>query len=129
MKKIFSLLLIVFIFTSCKTITKTVEVPVETIKKEYITNVKHDSIFVKDSVDRWLKGDTLYIYKEHTKYKYLNKIDTIIKTDSIPKLITINTTKEVKVNHIYWYQKILIYIGSISLLLLIGFIIYKIKFK
>lgn len=105
------ILLFVLFISSCKTPTKIVEVPIETIKKEYITNIKIDSIYIKDSIDRWQKGDTLYITKWYTKFKYINKVDTIIKTDSIPKIITVE--KKVEVNHIYWWQNTLMWAGGI----------------
>ena len=112
---------------SCKTVTKTVEVPVETIKKEYIYNTRIDSVYLKDSIDRYQRGDTLYIDRWHTKYKYINKVDTIIKMDSIPKIVSIE--KKVEVNHIYWWQKTLMWLGGIMTMLLAGFITYKFKFK
>lgn len=121
------LISILFLNTSCKTTTKIVEVPVETIKKEYIHDTKIDSVYIRDSIDRWQKGDTLYITKWHTKYKYINKVDTLIKIDSIPKIVPIE--KKVEVNHIYWWQKTLMWIGGIMTLLLVIFITYKVKFK
>ena len=120
-------LLLIMIISSCKTTTKIVEIPVETIKKEYINSIKIDSVYVRDSIDRWQKGDTLYITKWHTKYKYINKVDTIVKTDSIPKIMTIE--KEVRVNHVYWWQKTLMWLGGIMTMLFAGIITYKIKFK
>ena len=109
--------LTIFTLFSCITYTKILVVPVEVIKKEYVYNTKIDSIYIRDSIDRWQKGDTLYITKWHTKLQYINKVDTITKTDSIPKIITI--TKETKVNHLYWWQKMLMCIGSASLLYII----------
>ena len=129
MKKLLAVIgIMILILCSCNT-TKYIEVPVETVKTEYIHDTKIDSIFVKDSIDRWIKGDTTYIYKEHTKYKYLFKTDTVVKTDSIPKVIKIETVKEVEVNHIRWYQKILMWIGGIMTLILTGYLIYKVKLK
>ena len=43
------------IISSCKTATKVVEIPVEIIKKEYINSIKIDSVYVRDSIDRWQK--------------------------------------------------------------------------
>lgn len=127
MRKLLAVIAIfILIMCSCST-TKLVEVPVEKVRTEYIHDTKVDSVFVKDSVDRWLKGDTLYIYKEHTKFKYINKTDTVCKTDTITKVVKVDVVKEVEVNHIYWYQKILMWIGGISALLLGGILIYKIK--
>ena len=117
----------ILLLSSCRTTTKIIEVPVETIKKEYIYNTKVDSIYMRDSIDRWQKGDTLYVTKWHTKYKYINKVDTIFRTDTIPKIVSVE--KKVEVNHIYWWQKILMWLGGIAAILFAGNITYKIKFK
>ena len=134
MKKLVFIVIAILLFSACKTITKTIEVPVEipveVVKKEYIHDTKIDSIYIRDSIDRWQKGDTLYITKWHTKFKYINKVDTIVKTDSIPKIVPV--VKEVEVNHIYWWQKSLMYIGVlvvIILLSIIGFKLYKLVRK
>lgn len=118
----------ILIMCSCST-TKLVEVPIERVRTEYIHDTKIDSVYVRDSIDRWREGDTVFIYKEHTKYKYLNKTDTIVRVDSIPKIIKVETVKEVEVNHIKWYQKTLMWIGGIMSLILTGYIIYKVKLK
>ena len=134
MKKLVFIVITILLFSACRTITKTIEVPVEipveVVKKEYIHDTKIDSIYIRDSIDRWQKGDTLYITKWHTKFKYINKVDTIVKTDSIPKIVSV--VKEVEVNHIYWWQKYLMYIGIlvvIILLSIIGFKLYKLVRK
>lgn len=118
-------LLLIMIISSCKTTTKVVEIPVETIKKEYINSIKIDSVYVRDSIDRWQKGDTLYITKWHTKFKYINKVDTIVKTDSIPKIVTIE--KKVEVNHIYWWQNTLMWAGGILSICIIISLIHNFK--
>lgn len=120
-------MLAILMLSSCKTTTKLVEVPVEVIKKEYIYDTKVDSVYIRDSIDRWQKGDTLYITKWHTKYKYINKVDTILRTDTIPKIVQVE--KKVEVNHIYWWQKTLMWLGGIMTVLFAGIITYKIKIK
>jgi hypothetical protein len=127
MKKLVFIMLAILMLSSCKTTTKLVEVPVEVIKKEYIYNTKVDSVYIRDSIDRWQKGDTLYITKWHTKYKYINKVDTILRTDTIPKIVQVE--KKVEVNHIYWWQKTLMWLGGIMTVLFAGIITYKIKIK
>lgn len=127
MKKLLFVILAILMLSACKTTTKLIEVPVEVIKKEYIHDTRIDSVYVRDSIDRWQKGDTLYITKWHTKYKYINKVDTILRTDTIPKIISVE--KEVEVNHIYWWQKALMWLGGIMAVLFAGIITYKIKFK
>lgn len=73
-----------FIITAC-TSTKYVEVPVEieTVRTEYINKLYKDSIFIHDSIDRYISGDTVYQLKYQYIYKYMNRTDTVCKTDSI----------------------------------------------
>ena len=111
-----TLFLLLFLTTiiSCTT-TKIVEVPVETIKTEYIEQIKYDSIYSKDSIYIMQKGDTIYNNKVQYLYKYKYLRDTINITDTIPKIVTVKDTQYV--NQLYTWQKILIVIG-------IGFILY-----
>ena len=111
-----TLFLLLFLTTiiSCTT-TKIVEVPVETIKTEYIEQVKYDSIYSKDSIYIMQKGDTIYNNKVQYLYKYKYLRDTINITDTIPKIVTVKDTQYV--NQLYTWQKLLIIIG-------IGFILY-----
>ena len=113
LKTLFFLLFLITII-SCTT-TKIVEVPVETIKTEYIEQVKYDSIYSKDSIYIMQKGDTIYNNKVQYLYKYKYLRDTINITDTIPKIVTVKDTQYV--NQLYTWQKILIVIG-------IGFILY-----
>ena len=111
-----TLFLLLFLTTivSCTT-TKIVEVPIETIKTEYIEQVKHDSIYAKDSIYIIQKGDTIYNNKVQYLYKYKYLRDTINITDTIPKIVTIKDVQYT--NQLYTWQKILIVIG-------IGVILY-----
>ena len=111
-----TLFLLLFLTTiiSC-TSTKTIEVPIETIKTEYIEQVKYDSIYSKDSIYIMQKGDTIYNNKVQYLYKYKYLRDTINITDTIPKIVTVKDTQYV--NQLHTWQKILIVIG-------IGFILY-----
>ena len=113
--KILFFLLFLTIVISCKTTTKVVEIPVETIKTEYIEQIKYDSIYHKDSIYIMQKGDTIYNNKVQYLYKYKYLRDTINITDTIPKIVTVKDTQYI--NQLYAWQKILIVIG-------IGFILY-----
>lgn len=128
-KLLYFIPILYMLLASCSAQKQIVEVPVETIKTEYVHDTRIDSVFVKDSVDRFVRGDTVFIYREHTKYKYLNKTDTIVRVDSIPKIVKLETVKEVEVNHIKWYQEALMWIGGIMSLIFTGYIIYKMKLK
>ncbi|WP_032565993.1 hypothetical protein [Bacteroides fragilis] len=78
------LLMSAICFAGCRT---TQYVPVETIKTEYKTrdSIRHDSIYQRDSIYVIDRGDTVYTYKDRYLYKYLylNRIDTVIKTDTV----------------------------------------------
>lgn len=135
MKKIF-LILLLFILGSCWS-PKYIEVPVEKVKTVYVNNTsqdstnKFDSIYIYDSIYIKEKGDTIYSYKEKTKYKIqfkdriINNSDTVIKIDSIDKPVIVE--KEVQVNKIYWWQKCLMYTGLLFLIGLIVKLYNKIK--
>ena len=111
-----TLFLLLFLTTiiSCTT-TKIVEVPIETIKTEYIEQIKYDSIYSKDSIYIMQKGDTVYNNKVQYLYKYKYLRDTINITDTVPKIVTIKDVQYI--NQLYTWQKILIVIG-------IGVILY-----
>ena len=114
LKTLFFLLFLTIVI-SCKTTTKVVEIPVETIKTEYIEQIKYDSIYHKDSIYIMQKGDTIYNNKVQYIYKYKYLRDTINIIDTIPKIITVKDTQYI--NQLYTWQKLLIVIG-------IGFILY-----
>lgn len=104
------LLLLLFLLGSCTT-TRMVEVPVESTKTEYIYNTLVDSVVVRDSIDRFIKGDSIYVYIGHTEHKLIYKTDTLIRVDTIPQIVEVQIDKEV--NRLYWWQKTLMWLGAI----------------
>ena len=126
MRNLVFIIIIIFLLSACSS-TKFVEVPVEVIKKEYIHDTRIDSVYIKDSIDRWQKGDTLYITKWHTKYKYIINTDTVLKTDTITKVVTVVEEKKVEINKLKWYQSTLMWIGGIVSLIIIFILGRKIK--
>lgn len=116
-----SLLIAILIFfcVSCTT-TKYVDrpVPVETVRTEYINQLYRDSVFVHDSIDRYISGDTVYQYKYKYIYKYLNRADTVVQIDSIETPVEVKTVEIKEVNKLRWYQSTLMWIGCLSLLIL-----------
>lgn len=130
MKNILILVLIIFCI-SCSTVKyKEVPVPIETTKIEYINKVYRDSIYVRDSTDRHT-GEDGVVYQDRYKYiyKYLTRVDTIIKTDSIEVPVEIKTVEIKEVNKLKWYQSLFMTIGKISLLILIIYFGIKLKDK
>ena len=142
MKKLWLFILITIVFISCKTpthIDKTVidstetAVPITNTKIEYRDRFLYDSIYVHDSIFTPIKGDTVYISKNKETNHLINKTDTIVKTDTISvpieitKIVTKTKTSVKEVNKLYWWQKILMSIGGIVFILIIIYIVLKIK--
>lgn len=120
--------ILIFIVVSCTT-TKYVDRPVlvETVRTEYVNQLYKDSIFVHDSIDRFISGDTVYQYKYKYIYKYFNRTDTVVKTDSIEVPVEIKTTEVKEVNRIKGYQSFLMCFGFIFILILVYKVIKFIK--
>ena len=125
--KILFLLLSVITIVSCKTTTKVVEIPVETIKTKYIEQIKYDSIYSKDSIYIMQKGDTIYNNKVQYIYKYKCIRDTINIRDTIPTVVTVKDVQYI--NQLYIWQKLLIIVGIGFILYLIIKLIFYIKNK
>lgn len=131
MKKILYVILLSIILTACHAQKEIVEipVPVETIKTEYIHDLRIDSVFVRDSIDRYLKGDTMYIYKESIKYKYVNNTDTVYKDKIVPKVVNTKTIEKVEVNRLKWWQTALMWVGGVLSIIIAAVVVYKLKKK
>ena len=112
--------LVLLFFVSC---TKTLYVPVENTKIEYQDKIveSKDSIYLKDSVIIFIKGDTVFKDRYKTKLVYKERIDTFtyIKVDTISKPVIIE--KEKKIGFV---QQTINYISYFALIILIGILIY-----
>lgn len=103
-------------FTSCKSVeyVPVIEHHTDTLIK---TNVQRDSVYVHDSVTVTQKGDTVLMYRWHTKYVEREVHDTtyISKIDSIPKPYPV----EVKVEkQLTWWQQTRLHLVNILLWLI-----------
>lgn len=113
-------LLFIFSFSSC---TKTIYIPVESVRTEYKDRMLRDSIYRYDSVFVKLKGDTVFF--EKYKYLYRDKLvrDSIFKTDSIQVPYPVAIDKEV--NRLSSFQSFQVWCGRILLLLIAGWIVVR----
>lgn len=142
MRKLWLFLIVILAITSCRTVkyidrtvvdSTEIAVPITNTKIEYRDRFLYDSIYVHDSIFTLIKGDTVYISKNKETNHLVNKTDTIVKTDTIkvPVEITKTVTKTEtcvnEVNKLYWWQKILMSIGGIVFVLIIIYIVLKIK--
>ena len=117
-----------FLLQSCK-VKEYIEVPVEVekVKIEYVH--KLDSVYLHDSISTYIvqKGDTIFVDRYKYKIKEVYRTDTIHQVDSIPKIVQVKTTEIKEVNKLYTWQKSLMWIGGVGLLVLLGFVINKFK--
>ena len=142
MRKIWLFILIVIFLTSCRTVryidrniidSTEIEVPITNTKIEHKDRFLHDSIYIHDSIFTLIKGDTVYIYRNKETNHLINKIDTIVKIDTIKvpveitKTVTKTETQIKEINKLYWWQKIFMYFGLIVFISGIVFPIIKIK--
>ena len=142
MRKFWLFIIVTLALTSCRTVkyidrnvvdSTEIAVPITNTKIEYRDRFLYDSIYVHDSIFTLIKGDTVYISKNKETNHLINKTDTIVKTDTISvpieitKIVTKTETCVKEVNKLYWWQKILMSIGGIVFILIIIYIVLKIK--
>ena len=132
---IIALVVLALVCFSCRTkyITETEykEVPVvmhDTVAKNIW---RIDTTIVKDSVYFAIKGDTIYKERYNTLWKIKVAHDTINKVVEKPVEVIHNSVKtETKeVNRIYWWKKVLILIGGLSLIYLVVQLVKLWKYK
>lgn len=104
--RIITLIFLATILYSCKSIQY---VPVETTKRDttYLSQIKIDSIYHRDSIYVERKGDTMYLSKYKYLYKYIEKHDTLWRE----KVDTVRVAYPVEAQLTKW-QKIKINIGE-----------------
>lgn len=101
--------------SSCK--SRVEYIPVESVRTEYKDKYLRDSIYLKELVRIYQKGDT--IFKDSIVYKYKNKLikDTISINDTIrvPYPIKGDT---IYTNNLNWYQELSVWFTSLVLVAL-----------
>jgi hypothetical protein len=94
MKAAICFVLMIIILSACSTLKY---IPVIETKTEYTDRFYRDSIYIRDSfyIKETNSNDTVWIteYRDRYIYKYINKIDSFILTDSIPYPVTIYADK------------------------------------
>ncbi|MFV0467817.1 MAG: hypothetical protein ACK5MK_02695 [Dysgonomonas sp.] len=92
----------------CK--TKTVYIPVESVKTEYKNNYLRDSIYLHDSVSIYQRGDT--VFRDKLRYIFTEKVktDSVYIHDSIPYIKEV-TVKGDTIYKMKWYEEVIFYVG------------------
>lgn len=126
MKKILLIAIGVLLCASCKHYQRVVEKPVYIHDTLTTSHFIHDSIQLHDSTFVLLKGDTVYIDRTHTEFRYKMIHDTTSVIKEIPVEVVTTEIQEIE-KPLNWFQKTLIGAGAIALLALIGFIVIKVR--
>ena len=116
---------LITLFSSCTT-TKYVPVIEHHTDTLIQTKVQKDSVFMHDSVEVRIAGDTVTIDRWHTKYISKEVHDTIYqsKTDSVPAPYPVEVIKEVPAELTMWQRLKMKVGGAAIILLLIAFAIW-----
>lgn len=116
------LLLSLVILSGCK--SKTVYVPVESLRIEYRDNLMRDSIYLRDSIFMQTKNDTVLIEKFRYLYKDRLVHDSIHLRDTIR--VPYPVLDEVEVNRISGFQNFQMWCGRILLIALLVYLGLKV---
>ena len=116
------------LITLCSSCTTTKYVPVIEHHTDTLiqTKVQKDSVFMHDSVEVRIAGDTVTIDRWHTKYISKEVHDTIYqsKTDSVPAPYPVEVIKEVPAELTMWQRLKMKVGGAAIILLLLAFAIW-----
>ena len=123
------ILLLILLCCSCtKRVYETqyVEQPVYLHDTLRSTIYSHDTTIVKDSVFFSIKGDTIIRERYNTIERIKVAHDTIMRFVEKPVEVvsTKQVCKQVEVNRIYWWQKLLMWMGGIGVLV-VGLMVNK----
>ena len=115
------LLAILSVFTGCK--TKTVLVPVEKVKIVYRDRLRVDSVYNRDTVNIYERGDTIFL--QTIKWRERFKFDTVsvVRVDSIPYPVEVVT----EVNKLTKWQRWRLNALNIIAIIIVAYIVIKIK--
>lgn len=109
--------------------TQYIEQPVYLHDTLRSTIYSHDTTIVKDSVFFAIKGDTIYKERYNTKWQIKVAHDTVMRFVDKPIEVVREkqVEKQVEVNHIYWWQKMLMWIGVFGIVGIFVTIYFKVR--
>lgn len=84
--KVFSVLIVIVMFCSCASVkrsTSTSFIHDTIVRDNYIEKLKYDSIYLHDSIYMYMKGDTVFVYRDKYQYKYKYIFDTLAFNDTV----------------------------------------------
>ena len=111
--------------TSCHQLKQVVEVPVYVHDTTFVAKEVHDSTYIDKWHTVYVNGDTVRLRDSIVVYRYRVKTDTSYISVEQPVTTTVTETVEVK-KPLSWWQKALIALGSLTLVVAVGAIVIKI---
>lgn len=126
MRQILVVLVTLLLCISCKSTTYTAEsTDQSSVNIEYRDRLVYDSLYIKDSVYVYVKGDTIVKYKEKYDTRIVHVTDTVIRVDTLITTVTNMEVQVKEVNRLHWWQKCLMYLGLVMLMVIILRLIRK----
>ena len=117
-----------FLFTGCKTVKETIEVPVYIHDTTAVVKEVHDSTYIDKWHTIYINGDTVRVKDSVVLFRWRVKTDTAYIYSEKPVIVTQTETVEVE-RPLRWWQKMFMYMGLVGLMALIGWIVLKIYRK
>ena len=120
--KIVLLCAILCALCGCKTRYVTTEVPVvvEHTSVQHHTDIVRDTLIMRDSVYHFVQGDTTIIERWHHSVKVERVLVADTIRDTVPKVVTQRVTEVREVNVLHWWQRTLMWAGSLAIVALVG---------
>ena len=115
-------IILLFTMPGCKEIQY---VPVHTVDTVIVDNYIRDSIKTSDSVYVYRSQDTLYVYKEKVYYRDKLVTDTVYRNTI--KEVPVPVEKVVEVEKSHKIRDIFAIFGLVSLLIMAGIFLYRLK--
>ena len=94
-------------------------VVVEQTHTQTHTDIVRDTLIWRDSVYHYVQGDTVRIERWHHVANVSKMIVADTIRDTIPKVVTVRETVTHEVNRLHWWQKVLMTVGIIGIIVML----------
>ena len=121
MKKVLPLLVVLSLLAGCK--TKTVLIPVEKVKIEYRDRLRIDSVYNRDTVNIYERGDTVYLQTIRWRERFKFDTVSVVRIDSVPYPVEVIQ----EVNKLTKWQRWRLNALNIIAIIIVAYIVIKIR--
>lgn len=124
MRNILTLLAVLLLLCSCRTVRE--YVPIESTDTITRYMERTDTVIDRDTVHITQSGDTVVIETTKWRWRIRNKIDTVKSVSE--RKVPYPVKEYVEVNRLHWWQSALMWLGGIATLVLVLLSLFH-KFK